>query len=98
MSPPEGTIPFQQLVERLLDTAVADGIKPPITFVLVSVDGYVSAVRYERTHDGSWNRNLLVESAQPKGKFPVNLIFCDVSGRSLCARMDSPNARPTMGD
>jgi hypothetical protein len=31
VSPPEGTIPFQQLVERLLDTAVAAGLKPPIT-------------------------------------------------------------------
>jgi hypothetical protein len=47
MSRPEEITPFQQLVETLLDTAVAAGLKPPITFVLVSVDGYVSAVRYE---------------------------------------------------
>ena len=31
VSPPEGTIPFQQLVERLPDAAVAAGLKPPIT-------------------------------------------------------------------
>jgi len=98
MRQPEETIPFQRLVKTLLDTAVADGLEPPITFVLGSVDGYVSAVRYERTHDGGWNRTLLVESTQPTCTFPVNLIFCDASARSLCARMDSPHSGPTIID
>jgi len=95
MCPPEQTIPFDVLVEALLQRAVVSGLKPPIVVVLVSVNGFVSAVRYERKAHGEWNRTLLVEGSEPKGKYPLNLIFCDSRGQSQVALVKDPSTMTT---
>ena len=85
---------FHQLVESLLDRAVACGLKPPIIFVMVSTNGYVSAVRYRRLQDGNWDATLLTEGKEPSGVFPVNLCFFDATGKLLSALVDAPEADP----
>ena len=51
----------------------------PIVFVMVSVNGYVSDVRYSRAPNGEWDRQLLVEGKEPSGVFPCSplLLRCD---------------------
>ena len=95
MSPPEEAGPFQALVETLLDRAVASGLKPPIVVVLVSTNGFVSAIRYLRTADGEWDRTLLVEGKEPKGKFPANLVFCEATGKSMVVLVNDLSSMPT---
>ena len=94
MPPPQQTVPFDALVETLLQRVVDSGLKPPIVVVLVSVNGFVTAVRYQRKADGAWDTSLLVEGSEPKGKYPLNLIFCDSSGQSLVALVKDPSTMP----
>jgi hypothetical protein len=95
MCPNEPNVPFQQLVETLLQKAVASGLELPIIVVLLSTSGFVSPVRYQRTADNDWDRTLLVEGNEPKGKFPVNLVFCDANGRSMVVLVNDLNSMPT---
>jgi hypothetical protein len=53
MNPAEPKNAFQRLVEALLDRAVESGLQLPIVFVLMSVNGYVSAMRYSRAPNGN---------------------------------------------
>ena len=56
---------FQRLVENLLDRAVDGGLESPIIFVMVSVNGYISAVRYSRRLDGACEADFSVEGSEP---------------------------------
>jgi hypothetical protein len=94
MNPAEPKNAFQRLVEALLDRAAYAGLQLPIVFVLMSVNGYVSAMRYSRATDGEWDRKLLVEGREPPGVFPLHLFFSDAAGRLLNAKIDSPNDHP----
>ena len=95
MNRKDQTVPFQQVVETLLDRAVASGLQLPIVFVMVSVNGYVSAVRYSRAANGEWDRTLLVQGTEPPNVFPVNVCFFDATGSLLSAKLDSPSDYPT---
>jgi hypothetical protein len=94
MNPAESKIAFQRLVESLLDRAVDAGLQLPIVFVIVSVNGYVTAVRYTREDDSSWVGKVLVEGNEPRGVFPVNLCFFDPTGRVFNAKVDDPGGHP----
>ena len=94
MHPAEPKIAFQRLVESLLDRAVDAGLQLPIVFVIVSVNGYVSAVRYTRAPDGAWIGAFLAEGNEPPGVFPVNLCFFDPTGRVFNAKVDDPGGHP----
>jgi hypothetical protein len=85
---------FQRLGEKLLDRAVNGGLELPIVFVMVSVNGYVSAVGYSRGSDRTWQGDFLVEGSEPAGVFPVNLCFFDPNGKIFNAKIDDPGARP----
>ena len=73
---------------------LATGLQPPITFVLVSVNGYIIAVRYSRAPGGDWDGALLAHGSEPPNVFPVNLCFFDTTGNMLNAKMDSPSDHP----
>jgi hypothetical protein len=91
----EENIPFGNLVETLLDRAVASGLKLPIVVVLVAVNGYIRAVRYAKDCD-EWESSELVTGSEPPGWYPLNLIFCDAEGQSLVARVNDSSGLPTM--
>ena len=95
MDPPRETGPFEKLVETLLNRVLTSGFEPPITVVLVSTSGYVSAVRYRRAAEGGWDGALLVEGKEPKDQFPVNLVFCDSTGRSTVVLINDLRSMPT---
>jgi hypothetical protein len=94
MNPAEPKNVFQRLVEALLERAVDAGLQLPIVFVLMSVNGYVSAIRYSRAPNGDWDPKLLVEGKEPPGVFPVHLFFSDASGKLLNAKIESPGDHP----
>ena len=86
---------FQRLVENLLDRAVDGGLESPIIFVMVSVNGYISAVRYSRRLDGAWEADFLVEGSEPPGIIPVNLCFFDPNGKIFNPKIDDFGKHPT---
>jgi hypothetical protein len=96
MSLPEENIPFGNLVETLLDRALASGMKLPIIVVLVSINGYVRAVRYHAKHGDEWEGSELAVGTEPPGQFPVNLVFCDAEAQSLLVRVNDSSGMPSM--
>jgi hypothetical protein len=80
--------PFQELVQNFVEHAYDSGMRPPFTFVIVSVNGYVSAVRYRRTENAEWLSDLLVEGQEPRGVFPLNMCLFDVTGKIINAKVD----------
>lgn len=82
-------LPFQRLVESLLDRALTSGLETPITFVMVSSNGYVSAARYTQ-ENGIWEGALLVEGDEASGHYPVNLCFFDPAGKIFNAKLTVP--------
>lgn len=88
------TIPFQEFIETLLDRAVLSGLQLPITFVMMSVNGHVSAVRCHRAVNGEWNTTLLVQGKEPPNVFPVHIFFSDGGGKLMNVKIDSPGEDP----
>ena len=79
---------FEDLVEAFLDHALASGFRPPLIFVVVSVNGFVSAVRYVAGEREKWSSKLLTQSDEPAGVFPVNMCIFDARGKVVNAKID----------
>lgn len=79
---------LQELVQGFVEHAYEVGMRPPFIFVIVSVNGYVSALRYIRTENAGWISEMLVEGKEPRGVFPLNMCLFDVTGRIINAKVD----------
>jgi hypothetical protein len=79
---------FEDLVEAFLNHALSAGFEPPLIFVVVSVNGFVSAVRYVLGADGSLESEPLTEGNEPQGIFPINMCIFDSAGKMVNAKID----------
>jgi hypothetical protein len=79
---------FEDLIDSFLNHALSAGFQPPLILVVVSVNGFVSAVRYVLGDNGNWEATLLTQGNEPPGVFPVNMCIFDSAGKMVNAKID----------
>ena len=71
-----------------MNHALSADLQPPLICVVVSVNGFVSAVRYILRENGSWESELLAEGNEPTGVFPIQMCIFDSAGKIVNAKID----------